>query len=37
MRLLVEAGFADVVFAGTTGFHTSPTTVGALFTARKPA
>lgn len=34
-ELLVDAGFVDVSFVGTTGYHTSPQTVGALFRARK--
>lgn len=36
-RLIVEAGFQDVEFIKTTGYHTSPETEGALFRARKPA
>jgi arsenite methyltransferase len=36
-KLIVEAGFQDVEFIKTTGYHTSPETEGALFRARKPA
>jgi hypothetical protein len=35
MRLLQEAGFEEVEYAGTTGFRTSQYTVGALFRAGK--
>jgi arsenite methyltransferase len=33
---LMKAGFAAVEFVGTTGYRTSPETIGALFRARKP-
>jgi hypothetical protein len=33
--LLQEAGFTEVRCTGLTGFRTSPSTVGALFTAAK--
>lgn len=36
LQLLEEAGFPDAVMVGTTGYRTSPETIGALFRARKP-
>jgi arsenite methyltransferase len=36
LQLLEEAGFADAKMIGTTGYRTSPETIGALFRARKP-
>ena len=36
LHVLEEAGFADVEMIGTTGYRTSPETIGALFRARKP-
>lgn len=36
-KLLLDAGFQDVAFVGTSGYHTSPETEGALFRAKKPA
>lgn len=36
LQLLEEAGFANAVMVGTTGYRTSPETIGALFQARKP-
>jgi hypothetical protein len=36
LRLLQEADFADAVLLGTTGYRTSPETIGALFRVRKP-
>lgn len=33
---LAKAGFESVEFVGTTGYRTSPETIGALFRARKP-
>jgi hypothetical protein len=35
--MLRRAGFAGILFAGLTGFRTSPYTEGALFRARKKA
>jgi arsenite methyltransferase len=35
-KLLADAGFNQVSFVGTTGYHTSPQTVGSLFRATKP-
>jgi len=37
LQMLKEAGFADVVMAGTTGYRTSQEAMGALFRARKPS
>jgi SAM-dependent methyltransferase len=36
LQLLEEAGFTDAEMVGTTGYRTSPETIGALFRARKP-
>jgi len=36
LEQLAQAGFADVVMVGTTGYRTSAETIGALFRARKP-
>ncbi|MGA7393175.1 MAG: methyltransferase domain-containing protein [Terrimicrobiaceae bacterium] len=36
LEMLEAAGFADVVMVGTTGYRTSPETIGALFRAQKP-
>jgi arsenite methyltransferase len=36
LQLLEEVGFADTAMIGTTGYRTSPETIGALFRARKP-
>jgi hypothetical protein len=36
IKLLQEAGFKEVEYAGGTGFRTSQYTVGALFRAVKP-
>jgi ubiquinone/menaquinone biosynthesis C-methylase UbiE len=36
-KLLSEAGFVDVERVGFTAYRTAPTTVGAVFRARKPA
>lgn len=35
--MMIDAGFQDVAFIRTTGYHTSPDTEGALFRATKPA
>jgi len=35
--MMADAGFRDVTFITTTGYHTSPETEGALFRATKPA
>jgi len=36
-KLMTDAGFQDVTFIKTTGYHTSPETEGAVFRATKPA
>lgn len=36
LQMLTEAGFADAVFHGWTGYVTSSCTQGGLVTARKP-
>lgn len=36
-KLMTDAGFQDVAFIKTTGYHTSPETEGAIFRATKPA
>jgi arsenite methyltransferase len=36
LDILLEAGFEKAVFLGTTGYRTSPETIGATFRARKP-
>jgi hypothetical protein len=36
LQLLEEAGFTDAEMVETTGYCTSPETIGALFRARKP-
>jgi SAM-dependent methyltransferase len=36
LQLLEEAGFTDAEMVETTGYRTSPETIGALFRARKP-
>ena len=36
-NLISDAGFQDVTFIKTTGYHTSPETEGAIFRATKPA
>jgi len=36
-KLMTDAGFQDVTFIKTTGYHTSPETEGAIFRATKPA
>jgi len=36
-KLMKDAGFQDVTFIKTTGYHTSPVTEGAVFRATKPA
>jgi SAM-dependent methyltransferase len=36
LQLLEEAGFAEPEMTSTTGYRTSPETIGALFRARKP-
>ena len=36
-KLISDAGFQDVTFIKTTGYHTSPETEGAIFRATKPA
>jgi arsenite methyltransferase len=36
LRMLEAVGFANVVMVGTTGYRTSPETIGALFRAQKP-
>lgn len=36
LQMLEEAGFAETVMPRTTGYRTSPETIGALFRARKP-
>ncbi len=35
-KLMADAGFQEVTFIKTTGYHTSPETEGALFRATKP-
>jgi arsenite methyltransferase len=35
LEILSEAGFEKAAFLGTTGYHTSPETIGAIFRARK--
>jgi SAM-dependent methyltransferase len=35
-KLMKDAGFQDVTFIKTTGYHTSPETEGAIFRATKP-
>jgi hypothetical protein len=34
--MLSDAGFCEATFHGWTGYRTSPSTQGGLFTARKP-
>jgi ubiquinone/menaquinone biosynthesis C-methylase UbiE len=36
LQMLEKAGFAEAKMIGTTGYRTSPETIGALFRARKP-
>lgn len=36
LHLLEQPGFADPMLVSTTGYRTSPETIGALFRARKP-
>jgi len=36
-KVMTDAGFQDVNFIKTTGYHTSPVTEGAVFRATKPA
>lgn len=36
LKMLEEVGFAETAMPGTTGYRTSPETIGALFRARKP-
>lgn len=36
-KLMADAGFQDVTFIKTTGYHTSPEAEGSLFRATKPA
>jgi arsenite methyltransferase len=36
LETLSEAGFEEAAFLGTTGYRTSPDTIGATFRARKP-
>lgn len=37
LQMLFEAGFENAAFVATTGYRTSPETIGATFRARKPA
>jgi hypothetical protein len=37
LEMLMSAGFVEARLLHSTGFKSSPVTVGALFSARKPA